>query len=304
MDLSIIIVSWNTRELLELCLSSIYANQPSFEFETRVVDNASSDDSVQMIQTRFPQVKLHCNNDNVGFAHANNQAIQESAGRLVLLLNPDTEVKPNALETLIRFMDEHPKIGASGPLTLNPNETLQTSCYPLPTLSREIWRLLHLDQFQPYGSYKMTYWRQDEPREVEALLGACLMLRREALDQIGLLDEDYFIYSEEIDLCYRLRQAGWNIFWVPEAKIIHYGGQSTQQVAAKMFLHLYRGKLLYFRKHYGTTTALIYKFILFFTAIVRLILIPIVWVTKPLYRRQYVTLATNYRRLITTLPSM
>ena len=239
MKLSIIIVSWNTVDLLAQCLESIYAYPPDGEFEVLVVDNASTDNSVQLVGEQFPQVKLFENKVNVGFAGANNQAIQQSLGSYVLLLNPDTEVKASALEDLLQFMDRHPQAGAVGARILNPDETLQTSCYPTPTLLREFWRLFHLDVFWPYGSYHMADWNLQKSREVDILLGACLLLRRTVLDQIGLMDESYFIYSEEVDLCYRVQQAGWHLYWVPQAQVIHYGGQSTQQVAAEMFMRLY-----------------------------------------------------------------
>jgi GT2 family glycosyltransferase len=150
----------------------------------------------------------------------------------------------------------------------------------------------------------MSDWRLDTPREVDALLGACLILRRAALDQIGLLDESYFVYSEEIDLCYRLRKASWTLNWVPQAQIVHYGGQSTQQVAKDMFLRLYQGKLLYFRKHHGRLAARIYKSILLVTAAARLLLSPLAWLERPLQRRQHLALAGNYWHLLTTLRNM
>lgn len=301
MDLSIIIVSWNTVELLLKCLGSIYAHPPTCDFEVLVVDNASTDKSVQRVWDQFPQVDLFPNQNNIGFAPANNQAIRHSSGRYVLLLNPDTEVKADALQTLVQFLETHPQVGAVGPLTLNPDDTLQTSCYPAPTLSREFWRLFHLDKFWPYGSYRMSGWSQTEPRPVDALLGACLMLPRNALDWIGLLDEDYFIYSEEIDLCYRLQKAGWDLYWVPQAQIIHYGGQSTKQVATDMFLQLYRGKLLFFQKHYGWLPVQLYRLILVAAALPRFLSGSMAWLEPAPKRQQRVALATNYRRLLATL---
>jgi GT2 family glycosyltransferase len=249
-------------------------------------------------------VRLIENSKNVGFAQANNQAIQQSAGCYVLLLNPDTEVQPGALETLVRFMDAHPQAGAAGARLLNPSGTLQPSCHPAPTLSRELWRLFHLDALWPYACYPMAGWDLNTPREVDMVPGACLILSRDALDQVGLLDEDYFIYSEEVDLCYRLRRAGWRLYWLPQAVVIHYGGQSTRQMAAAMFLRLYQGKVLYFRKHHGRLAAQLYKLILLIAALARLLLSPLVWLVRPPQRHQHLALASHYRRLVRALPGM
>jgi len=304
MNLSIIIVNWNTNNQLTQCLASIFHNTPSDEFEILLVDNASTDGSVDMVRERFQQVQLIENNENLGFAKANNQAIQQSNGHYVILLNPDTEIKPGALETLVRFMDEEPQAGAAGPKLLNPDGTLQTSCYPSPTLPREIWRLFHLDKIKPYGIYEMSRWDMEKPRQVDVLQGACLILRREVLDQVGLLDEDYFVYSEEVDLCYRLKKAGWQLYWVPGAKVVHYGGQSTNQVAEEMFLQLYRGKILFFRKHYGRLSANLYKFVLLLATLTRLALTPLARLEKQPRRRQHLVLAGHYHRLLDALPGM
>ncbi len=295
MDLSIVIVSWNTREILAQCLSSIYRYPPAGTFDVWVVDNASTDDSVPMIKTDFPDVRLIENRENIGFAPANNQAIRASGGDYVLLLNPDTEVSAGTFDTLRDFLQVHPDVGAVGPKTLNPDGSLQTSCYPFPTLSRELWRLLHLDKIAPYGSYRMAEWAA-RPREVDALLGACILFPRKVLDEIGLFDENYFMYTEEIDLCYRARQSGKKLFWVPETSIVHYGGQSTRQAAAEMFLQLYKSKLQFFRKHYGVTAGWLYKLILFFTAVPRLLLI--------FGGSAHRAVVANYWRLITALPTL
>lgn len=304
MDLSIIIVSWNTVDLLAQCLTSIYTYPPNYTFEVLVVDNASTDRSVQMVREQFPQVELIENKTNLGFAGANNQAIRQSTGRYVLLLNPDTEVKPQAFDTLVDFMGTHAQVGATGARTLNPDGTLQTSCYPAPTLFREFWRLFHLDVFWAYGSYNMARWNPDQSREVDVLLGACLLLRRTALDGVGLLDENYFIYSEEVDLCYRLQQANWHLYWVPQARIVHYGGQSTQQVAAEMFMRLYQGKLFFIRKHYGWLAGQLYKLILLVIALVRLLISPLAWLERSPRRQRHLMLASRYWKLVRALPGM
>jgi len=306
MDLSVIIVNWNTQDLLRQCLQSVEADLDDSDLnaEILVVDNASTDDSVQMIKEQFPRVILIENQENVGFAAANNQAIEQSSGRYALLLNSDTEVKSRALQTLCSYLDIHPEVGAAGSQLLNPDGTLQTSCYPFPTLSGELWRLLHLDVLWPYGVYHMANWDLNTPRKVDVLQGASLLLRRAALDQVGLLDDQYFMYTEEVDLCYRLRQGGWQLFWVPKSKVVHYGGQSTKQVPTKMFLCLYQSKLIFLRKHYGWLAAQVYKLILLITSLIRLLMVPLCWLESSAKRRQHLTLANHYRHLLVELPRM
>ncbi len=269
-DLSVVIVNWNTRDLLAQCLSSIYIYPPVDEFEVLVVDNLSSDGSVQMVRERFPQVRLIQNTENVGFARANNQAILESTGRYVLLLNPDTEILPDALLTLLDFIEEHPEAGAIGPMILNPDFTLQSSCNPMPTLWREFWHLMHLDPILPQSVYREERWDTTIAHKVEVIQGNCLLIRREALSDVGLLDEAFFMFTEEVDLCYRLLRRGWSLYWVPMARIIHYGGQSTRQVAREMFLELHRSKVVFFRKTRGKWGGLVYKLTLLVTALTRL----------------------------------
>lgn len=307
MDLSIIIVNWNTRQLLKQCLESVGENiqsTPNFSIETIVLDNASTDASVELVKKEFPWVTLIESHQNLGFAGGNNQAIHQSCGRHVLLLNPDTLIKPDGLKTLIVFMDSNPQAGAAGSMLLNPDGTLQTSCYPAPTLVREFWRLFHLDTIRPFGIYRMANWDTEQAREVDVIQGASLILRRTALNQVGLLDDTYFMYTEEVDLCYRLQKSGWSLYWVPHSKVIHYGGQSTQQVAVKMFLCLYESKLIFIRKHYGWLAAQIYKLTLIIASLMRLALSPLALLEKPTTRQRHLNLAHNYRRLLTALPKM
>jgi GT2 family glycosyltransferase len=304
MDLSIVIVNWNTRELLAQCLMSIYDSLPQREIEVYVVDNASSDGSCEMVRERFPLVYLIENVDNVGFARANNQAIRKSHGRYVLLLNSDTIIKSGAVETLVDFMDTHPNAGACGARLLNADGSLQYSCSPAPSLVSEFKRLFHLPGIRSDGYYRMHKWDQSLVRQVDVLLGACLMLRQQILNQVGLLDEDYFMYSEEVDLCYRVKAAGWELFWVPQAEVVHLGGQSTRQVSDAMFLRLYQAKLIYFRKQHGRWQAILYKLIIMAAAGFRLLLIPLSLVQQPSKRQKTLSLAGNYQRLLLRLPSM
>ena len=304
MDLSIVIVSWNVEKLLASCLDSIYSSPPRCSFDIWVVDNASTDGTPGMVRERYPQVRLIENQHNMGFAAANNQAIRKCAGSYVLLLNPDTVVCPDALNGLMDHLETHPRAGAAGPRLLNPDGSLQYSCSPAPTLWTETRRLIHFPGTRHDGTYEMSTWDPSRIRQVEVLLGACLLLRREALQTVGLLDENFFVYSEEVDLCYRLLKAGWLSYWVPQAEVVHYGGQSTRQVAPEMFYQLYRGKVLYFRKHRGAFSALIYKFILFGASLARVVAGFFFWLLRDARRRPLLNLVKNYRRLLVALPKL
>jgi N-acetylglucosaminyl-diphospho-decaprenol L-rhamnosyltransferase len=307
MKLSVIIVSWNTCDLLGCCLQSIYDSLVSLTpagIEIFVVDNASHDGSASMVQERFPQVHLIQNSTNTGFAHANNQALHLCAGEYILLLNPDTRLHSGALEALVEFMDSNPSVGATGSRLLNADGGLQISCHPAPTLTRELWRLLHLDRLYPHAQYRMHQWVCTAPREVEVVQGASMLVRGRTFEQTGPLDEDYFIYTEEVDWCYRMRKAGWRIFWVPTSVVTHYGGQSTSQVAEPMFLLLYQTKLLYFRKHHGHRAAQIYKIILYLAGLVRVLCSPLMSPLNPAGYRQRALIARNYRRLLAALPGL
>jgi GT2 family glycosyltransferase len=252
-----------------------------------------------MVRQHYPQAKLLTNQANVGFATANNQAIRHCTGEYVLLLNPDTIVHAGALHTLVQFLDQNPQVGACGARLLNSDGSLQSSCYPAPTLGRELLRMFHLDG---RVRYRMDDWAIDTPRKVESLLGACILVRRHILEAIGLMDESYFMFSEEIDLCYRIRQAGWHIFWVPRAQIVHLGGQSTRQVKTEMFLRLYEGKLRYMRKHYGRLQTWLYKIMLLFASLARLVVAPVAWLERPPKRDEHLALAGRYWRLVWALP--
>lgn len=267
MDLSIVIVNWNTRQYLSQCLQSLQQTAGTVDpigrtltfgpylTEVFVVDNASRDDSVAMVRDQFPWVRLIENDQNVGFAPANNQALREYTGRYALLLNSDTEVKPDALRLLVEFMEQTPTAGAVGAHLFNGDGTLQPSCQPMLTPWREFWRLTFLDQIVRRSTYDMTRWNARDPQRVEVIKGACLLVRRTALDRIGLLDEQYFMYTEEVDLCYRLLHDGWTLHWLPTAHVVHYGEASSQQMAEKMYVQLYRSKAQFYRKFGGEPRA-------------------------------------------------
>ncbi|OGP79278.1 MAG: hypothetical protein A2V86_08595 [Deltaproteobacteria bacterium RBG_16_49_23] len=250
MDLSIIIVNWNTKDFLLECLESIYGNRKKIEMEVIVVDNGSIDGSQEAMKERFQDWKLIQNKQNFGFAKASNQGIMLSRGKYLLLLNPDTRVKEGAMEALLSFMDGHPEAGVAGAQLLNPDGSKQNSIANFPSLATELLnkrllRWLFPDQFP--GKERIY----SMPIEVDSVIGACMMVRREAIGQAGLLDEDYFLFLEETDWCYRMKKAGWKIIHVPAAKIYHLQGKSAERDKKQAKVEYYRSRYQYFEKHKG-----------------------------------------------------
>lgn len=253
MELSVIVVSWNTCALLRRSLQSLFADISGIEAEVFVVDNASRDGSAVMVAGEFPQARLIANSDNYGFAKANNQAMKEAKGRYVLLLNPDTEVQPGAIKHLIKFLDEHKEAGIVAPQLLNSDGSIQRSCRAFPTFAGMFFELIGMSKMFPnnktFGHYKMLDFDHETLCQVDQPEGACLLLRREVIEQVGMLDEGYFMLFEEVDWCYRIKQAGWQIWFDPQAKVVHHYGQSIKQVKARMIISSHRGLYRYWSKH-------------------------------------------------------
>jgi GT2 family glycosyltransferase len=298
--LSIIIVNWNTRRDLLRCLASIGTNPPTCPFEVLVFDNASTDGSAEAVLSEFPQVCLEVSPENVGFARANNRKASSAEGRFLLLLNPDTVVHPGAIDALISYVARHPQAAAVGPRLHNSDGSLQPSVERLPSLFREWWRLFHLDRLYPVSQYPKAVLASRAPQRVEVLNGACLLLRADAARPLGFFDEEYFVYSEEVDLCDRLRQAGWELHWLPEAIVTHSGGQSTRQVADAMFLELYRNKIKFFRKRRSDLAGTMYKIILLQACLSRFGL-AVAARAISLPRQDWVDVARQYRLLVAEL---
>jgi GT2 family glycosyltransferase len=246
-DFSIVLVCWNNREYLEGCLRSLYESKIDFTYEELVVDNGSSDGSQAMLATKYPQANLIQNDRNLGLSRASNQGILASLGHYVLLLNNDTMVNGPSLNALVEFMNHHPDAGAAGGTLLNQDGSLQATYSEFSTLWQEFMIATGLGHlFWPnYPDHGIS----NEIKVVDWLSSACLILRRSALDQVGLLDEQYFIYGDEADLQYRLKRAGWKIYYLPQVKTIHYGGRSMNRWSRRKMV--YRGKMLFYEKHYG-----------------------------------------------------
>ncbi|MCI0399258.1 MAG: glycosyltransferase family 2 protein [Chloroflexi bacterium] len=267
-ELSIIIVSWNVRELLRACLRSVEAGRGGLEVEVIVVDGGSTDGSPEMVQSEFPWVRLMARPENVGFPRGNNIGLREAGGRYLLLLNPDTEIMGDALITLCRFLEENPDVGLVGPQLVNPDGTAQSSRRRFPTLATAVFESTWLQPWAPAGLLR-RYYAQDLPDEATAdvdwLMGACLMVRREVVEQVGLMDEAYFMYSEELDWCRRIKMAGWRVVYRPAARVLHHQGKSSDQVVTARHIYFQQAKLRYFRKYHGRAAALFLRLFLLFS---------------------------------------
>jgi hypothetical protein len=256
-DLSVIIVNWNVRPLLERCLASVTesAQRGGLNCELIVVDNASTDGSPDMVRRLFPTVELICSDANLGFARANNLGASRAGGRYLLFLNPDTEVVGDALPTMVAYMDQHPAVGLLGPKLLFPDGRVQPSRRRFPTLATAFLESTVVQQWFPQNRTLDRYYVRDRSDDVEQdvdwVVGACMLIRREAWDEIGPLDERFFMYSEELDWCRRLKSAGWRVVYLPSATVVHYEGQSSAQVVPARHIYFQSSKVLYFRKHHG-----------------------------------------------------
>lgn len=256
-DVTAVIVSYQVRERLSRCLRSVLrSNQRP---EVVVVDNASTDGSPEMVAREFPGIQVIRNAENLGFAAASNQGIQATTTTYVLSLNPDTEVTLNAIRTMRDYLDGRPDVGAISPKILRPDGSLDFAARrSFPTVTTAFARLSRLSRIFPrsarFARYNLTYRSPDEVQEIDAGTGACLLIRRAVLDQVGLFDEAFFMYGEDLDLCYRLKQAGWKIVYLPTAEVLHYKGESSRQVSYRMIREFHRSMRIFFNKHYRSTT--------------------------------------------------
>lgn len=257
-DVSLIIVSYNVRGFLEAMLDSLRRGIGGLTVETFVVDNQSSDNSPTMVRAQFPEATVIENASNVGFAAANNRALPLCHGRYVCLVNPDVLLQEDTLETMVAFMDAHPDVGASGCKVLNPDGTLQLACRrSIPTPVSAFFKLTGLSRLFPnnrvIGGYNLTYLDPDVTSDVDAVSGSFIVARRETIDAVGPLDEAFFMYGEDLDWMYRIRQAGWRVCYVPQTRIIHYKGESTRKSRRLPAIEFYRAMYLFAKKHRPAT---------------------------------------------------
>jgi GT2 family glycosyltransferase len=273
--LSIIIVSWNAKDYLIKCLKSAIADINKIPTEIIVVDNCSSDGSADAVEEQFPEVKLIRNKQNLGFAKANNIGIKSCTGEYVCLMNSDIVVMKDCFPQLIEYMDSNSNVGVLAPKTLNADGTLQRSCFSLPSIWNSLSRVFALDSIFPwsrlFGSRLMTYWAHDEIRTVEALNGCFLIVSRKALEEVGLLDEGFFFYGEDLDWCKRFGDCGWDVVYYPKAEAIHFGGASSSNAPIRYAIEMNKADLQYWRKHKRLSGELAYFLILLLHHSLRLI---------------------------------
>jgi hypothetical protein len=271
LDLGIVVVSYNTRDLLLDCLHSVYASQSPYTFEVCVVDNASSDGSAAMVATRFPQATLIVNEENLGYSAANNQGLRAfgfgdpgeappdaATPRFVLLLNSDTKLPSDALAKMLDFMAEHPEAGVAGPKLLRPDGTLDLACrrsFPTPEVS--FYRMVGLSRLFPrsrrFGQYNLTYLDPDELIEVDSVVGAFMLIRGKTIQEVGLMDETFFMYGEDLDWAFRIKDVGWKIYYNPDVTVLHVKKASTRQ-SPRAQIAFYRAMEIFYRKHFAAQT--------------------------------------------------
>jgi len=250
-DVSVIIVGWNTRDILMDCLRSVYSETREVEFEVIYIDNASRDDSVATARREFPSVTIVENKENLGFVAGCNQGIARAEGRYALLLNSDTIILEDAISKVLRFADRHPLGAAFGCRVLNPNLSTQLSCFMVPSLLNMLLSASYLNHIFPrsrfFGRQMMTWWDYSDEREVETVSGCFILVRRVAIEAIGMMDPVYYFYGDDLDWCYRFRKAGWKVMYTPSASIIHFGGQSSKYMRRTFRLQLFGTTLLFLR---------------------------------------------------------
>jgi GT2 family glycosyltransferase len=291
-DLSIVIVTWNVRDLLRRCLASLPAN-PSWSQEVVVVDCASSDGSAAMVAAEFPGATLLRSEENLGFSRGNNRALRQARGRYWLLLNPDAELAGDAAVALIAFLEARPRAAVAGPKLLNADGSTQSSRRRFPTLATALLESTVLQRLAGNSTTLRRYYCADRDenavQEVDWLSGACLLVRAQAAAEVGLLDERFFMYSEELDWCRRFKAAGWEVWYEPAARVVHHGGGSSDQVVAGRHIHFNRSKIAYFRKHHGRVAALFLHAFLLATFVYQLLEEGAKWLLghkRPLRRRR------------------
>lgn len=264
-DLAIVVVSYNVRDLLDRCLRSIYDGD-GVSLDVFVVDNCSTDGSADLVRSRYPQATVIASAVNGGYAYANNLALRQLPGRYgtwpryVLLLNPDTELPPAALRQMVAFMDSHPDAGVGGPKLTRANGELDLACrrsFPTPEVS--LYRMTGLSRLLPrsrrFGRYNLTYLDPDLVAEVDSVVGAFMMVRGSVLDDVGLLDESFFMYGEDLDWAYRIKARGWKVLYNGQVTVLHHKGASSSQRSHESIREFYRAMLIFFDKHYAPTTS-------------------------------------------------
>jgi GT2 family glycosyltransferase len=288
-DLSVVLVCWNNKRYLEPCLQSLYSDPMRSSFEVTVTDNGSTDGSLEMLRDQFPLVQIIRNSENVGLGKASNQGMKATDGRYILLLNNDTIVNGASLDAMVEFLDRTPDAGAVGGKLLNPDGSVQSCYFHFPSLWEEFLIATRLGELVRPGYPANT--SDGQLRSISWICSACVMLRREALDEVGLLDESFFIYGDEVDLQYRLKQAGWQVYYLPEASTIHFGGRSMDRWPRRKMVN--RGKILFFEKHYGPFRSGLLRGMLLVLSLAKMLVWAATWLIPRYRTRARKELASN-----------
>jgi GT2 family glycosyltransferase len=275
-EISIVIVNWNSKQYIRKCLDSIRLTTFKEAVEIIIVDNGSTDGSTDEIEKYFPEVRLIKNKSNMGFARANNIGIRVSRGNIVCLINSDVKVLDNSIWKMYSYLVEHSNVGIIGPRVLNPDLSLQNSILKLPSISNSLVRAFGADSIM-----KRAKKQSDEVRSVGSLAGCFLMVKKAAIDDVGLLDEQFFFYAEDIDWCKRFIDANWEVLYFPEAKIIHYGGGSSAVSPIKYYVEMHKANLRYWKKHHNRAEQLLYISIVILHQIIRILRSCTLYIVRP-----------------------
>jgi GT2 family glycosyltransferase len=265
-NLSIIIVNWNSANYLKKCISSIFRNNPTCSFEVIIIDNNSDDKSLDSAKYFFPRLRIIKNSKNLGLAKANNEGIRKSKGNYILFLNPDAVILPQAIDKMIAYFDSHPRTGALGPKLLNKNNTVQQSIHGFISLSHAFFEISSLDRFFPknalnkiflgkllgniFKNLLASYNEYNKPTKVSVVMGSCFLTTKKILNNTGYFDEHFFLYHEENELCYRIKEKGFDCVYFPIAKVVHYNKQSAGKVLNLVFIERCKSIFYYFEKHF------------------------------------------------------
>ncbi len=297
-DVAFIIVTWNAKDLVLDCLESLYKEVLAFDYEVIVIDNGSADGSVETLRQRFGRARIIANEKNVGFAGANNQGLEVMNSRYAVLLNNDTIVLKGAFDRLLEFMDARPDVGVTGPLLVSPDYSKQNCFHNFPTLITEIFgvSMLRLVFPKKYPGKRRNY---TEPIETDSILGACLMTRKEVIEQVGVLDDNYFFFLEETDWCFRMKNKGWKVFHIPDVKIIHIHGASTKKkIPVETWIEYYRSNYRYFKKNKGETARDVVFIVKFVKLIINLILMTMLCGLTLFLKKHYKQKLRTYATLL------
>lgn len=303
-DVSIVIVNYNNGKYLINCLKSIYQNTQNVNFSTVIVDNASTDNSVELIQALFPKVRIIQNDTNLGFAKANNVALRQLQTKYALILNPDTLVVNNSIEKMFNFMEQHPEVSIVGPKILNPDYSFQHTGITFPNNLNLLFETFFLERIFPnsrlFGKHKKIYEPFTKTKRVDYLQGSCLMIRKQILEDVAFFDERYFMYFEETDLCYRAKKMHWQVFRLGDAEVIHFGGGETGYYDEFRICQYHKSLILFFLKHHKRIDIFFLRIVVFVRLVIRVGLFSLLYLLIN-DKKKYLSQIKGYIRVLSLI---